>query len=274
MEANIDKLNAIREELLKVFEGDPRLFDANDVNKIVMNDNYLNRFLQRQRGDLKKAIDFVKQTLIWRKQEGLTKMNDSFIPRELYEIGGSLIYGTDVEGNAVMYMRAKYSKMPKEIRGAMERMMYFYVYKVLEKGLFEENDKGWTLVLDLSGISVCHCDPQAVFSALKMLHHMPSGIKRILIFDFPYFAKPLFKFALSLTPTEWRNLIQFVNLKQLQKLISPEKLPSFFENPQSKFESEIPADAKYIDEIDLTEIGLNSENKKIFKNYIEKIRNI
>ncbi|RWS11341.1 motile sperm domain containing-like protein [Dinothrombium tinctorium] len=201
-------------------------------------------------------------------------MTDASLPRELYEIGGVFIHGKDKDGNVMLFCRTKYSSFPRVAQNAMERANYYIAYKVLEIGLLEDNDCGWIMVIDFTDTKPTQFDPQMSFSLLKMLHYMPAGLKRILLFNLPWYGKPLLNLILSLVPSEWRKIVRIVNLEQILTIIPNENLPLFFQFPDAKYENEVPNEAKPLDEIDLEIFGLKPKDKKVFKKYLEKMQNL
>ncbi|RWS11343.1 Motile sperm domain-containing protein 2-like protein [Dinothrombium tinctorium] len=269
-------LNVLQKKLIALYENDGDVFDENDFNKIVLDEKYLKRFLLRQNGDLEKAFEFVKETLIWRKEEKLSQMTDASLPRELYEIAGVCIHGTDFDGNAVLYLRCRYATYPKEAKTAITRSNYYLLHKAFEKGLYG-GDKGWVMVLDFTGIKFTSFDPQMTYTVLKTLNRMPSGLSKLLLYNFPWYGKPFLQMLMSLVPKDWTHCGKIVNKDQILQIIPSENLPVFFENPSERHKNEIPSGAKYFDDMDKEEIelyGLKSEHRAIFKKYLTSFENI
>ncbi|RWR99003.1 motile sperm domain-containing protein 2-like isoform X1, partial [Dinothrombium tinctorium] len=137
------KLAKIQEALFNMWKEDSDLFDELDVQNIIQNRVYLDRFLLRQHGNVKKTIDVVKEALIWRKEKKISHITPSEIPLEFYDVDSVVIHGTDRDGNVVFFYQVKYTIIIEETREASLRLSIAKVFLTIEEGL--ANDKGFVV---------------------------------------------------------------------------------------------------------------------------------
>ncbi|RWS21611.1 motile sperm domain-containing protein 2-like protein, partial [Leptotrombidium deliense] len=206
----------VQERLLKLYEDDKDIFDDSDVKKIVQSMGYLRRFAQRQDANPDKTVEMVKNTLIWRKEQKLPQICESVIPLEFYELGACFLQGTDNDGNYILHVRAKYAIFNDKVKLAMERMFAYLLFRVVEEAMKLPTGKGWVLLADLTGISMAQYDLPEILWALKVVvNYMPAGLKSIIIYNLPWFAKPIVKVVMAFIPGEWKRIMHFVGHKEL-----------------------------------------------------------
>ncbi|RWS22288.1 Motile sperm domain-containing protein 2-like protein, partial [Leptotrombidium deliense] len=241
----------VQNRLFKEYEENNEIFDASDVKKIIKSLRYLRRFAQRQDGNVNKTFEMVKNTLIWRKAMKIPLMTDDLIPLEFYDLGIAFINGTDRDGNFIFNVRAKYAYFNENVNTALERMCIFMLFKVIEASITAGT--GWTLLLDITGISVTQWDFSELVWLLKVvINYMPAGLKSAILYNMPWFAKPFAKILMPFIPREWKHIIHIVGPKELPKLVPEEFIPCYMENPKNKFVIPTPSDAKSMSEIDTT----------------------
>ncbi|RWS24409.1 Motile sperm domain-containing protein 2-like protein [Leptotrombidium deliense] len=249
----------VQNRLLKVYEEDNTIFEASDVKKIVESFAYLRRFAQRQDGNAEKTFEMVKNTLIWRKEMKTPLIKDDIIPLEFYDLGAAFIHGIDLDGNVILNVRAKYAILNDKVRNAIERWLAFTMFKVVEMSM--HSGKGWTLLADLTGISVTQYDLPEILWVLKVVvNYMPAGIKSVIVYNLPWFAKPFVKIVMAFIPREWKKLIHFVGHKELLKLIPKDFIPGYIENPNMQFCAPVPPDAKPLSDIDLMYLNTDRDD--------------
>ncbi|RWS00075.1 Motile sperm domain-containing protein 2-like protein [Dinothrombium tinctorium] len=206
----------------------------------------------------------VKEALIWRKEKRIPHITPEVVPREIYEVGAIIQHETDYEGNAVLYFRAKYAFVTKETRECGLRLMIAAVYALIEQGLAQ--DKGWVLFNDLTDVTMANCNIVEALNAFRIYHkYTPAGLKKVIFYNVPWFAKHILKSSVALLPSEWRKVIHFLNKNELKKIIPAENLPSFIADPTITFKTPYPADVKDIDHCDLDLLGVKNEDKDAFQ---------
>ncbi|RWS02240.1 Motile sperm domain-containing protein 2-like protein [Dinothrombium tinctorium] len=260
----------IQESLLKMYEEQNDLFDELDVQNIIMNKVYLRRFFVRQNGNVPKTIDMIKEALIWRKEKNLPHITPSHAPREIYEVGAIIQHETDYDGNSVIYFRNKYAFITKETRECGVRLLLSLVYLQIENGL--NNNKGWMVVNDFTDITMANCNAVEALSVFRIYNkYTPEGLRKVIFYNVPWFAKHILKSLASMLPSEWRKIIHIVDKGSLHKFIPPENIPSFITNPAVRFQTPYPPDVKDIDHSDLELIGVKPEDKAAFKAFFDKL---
>ncbi|RWS12740.1 motile sperm domain-containing protein 2-like isoform X1 [Dinothrombium tinctorium] len=258
----------VQEKLLKIVEDEKDIFDETDVKKIVQSMSYLRKYCQRQDGKADKTVEMVKEALIWRKEHQIPKLTEANIPREFIETGFIYISGADIEGNPLLCIRGKYCHFTPSTKEGCERILSYFLFKALEQGM--ANGKGWTILVDLTGLSMAQYDVPEVLWVLKVIvNYMPSGLKNMIGVNIPWFAKPLVKVVMSFIPSDWKKIIQFVSSKELYKFIPKESVPKYIENPREKFHITAPPECKPMSEIDVEALAL--EDKEEFIKFFQKV---
>ncbi|RWS21775.1 Motile sperm domain-containing protein 2-like protein [Leptotrombidium deliense] len=262
----------VQNRLLKEYDENKEIFDASDVSKIVERLSYLRRFAQRQDGNADKTFEMVKNTLIWRKDMKLPLMTDDVLPIEFYDLGSGFIHGTDFNGNLIFHVRAKYCCFSDKVNKAIQRFFAYMLFKVTEISIIER--KGWTLFIDMTGVSVTQFDLAGLLWLLKFIvSYLPAGLKSIILYNLPWYSKPLMKVFMTFIPREWKQIIHIVGQKELTKLIPNEFIPCYIENPKLKYNVAIPPEAKPLSKIDVTYYDTEREDLvDYFYNILYKIK--
>ncbi|RWS22428.1 motile sperm domain-containing protein 2-like protein [Leptotrombidium deliense] len=268
------KVAEIQRILIEKYRKNETLFDEFDVNKIVKDEKYVNSYLMRQKCNLNDTVSMIENALIWRKEHCLSKLCETSFSREFYEIGALFIQGIDIEDNILLFVRAKYSSCDKKCREAFRRTAAYFMFKAHENALYE-NRNGWTLFMDMSDVRISECDILEFFNILKILvNYIPSGLKRIIIFQMPSFVKIFMKIGTAVLPTDWKQIIAFADSNDITKYIAVDQLPHFITKTGESFVADIPANVKCFDECDCEVIGIKNEDKFAFKSLIAKWKSL
>ncbi|RWS20266.1 Motile sperm domain-containing protein 2-like protein, partial [Leptotrombidium deliense] len=250
-------LAEVHNRLLNVYEENNEIFDASDVSKIVERLSYLRRFAQRQNGNADKTFEMVKNTLIWRKEMKIPQITEEVIPIEYYDLGVTFIHGTDFNGNFIFHIRGKYAHFNDKVNTAIEKFISFLLFKLTEMSIKEK--KGWTMFIDLTGVSMKQFDLPELLWVLK--------------FIVTYLPAAFVKMFMTFIPREWKQIIHIVGHKELTKLIPNEFIPCYIENPKLKYRAAIPPDAKPLSEIDVTYLDTKREDLiNYFNNILYKMK--
>ncbi|RWS09385.1 Motile sperm domain-containing protein 2-like protein [Dinothrombium tinctorium] len=265
-----DKVAKIQAALLTMWKQDSELFDELDVQNIIWNKVYLHRFLLRQHGNVKKTIEMVKETLIWRKEKRIPHIIPSAVPREIYDLGPMITHGTDRDGNVVLYIRLKCLFVIEETKESNIRLLMARVFSTFEEGL--ANNKGFVLFYDATDVTMANYHLAEALDAFRIFQkYVPSGLTKIVFYNLTWYARSLIKPAFALLQNELRKMLHFVNKNDVDKIISPKSLPPFITDPATKYKIPRPPDVKDIDHCDLELIGVKLEDREAYKAFIEKL---
>lgn len=211
----------------------------------------------------------MKISLKWRKNEGLSDAQDSSFPREFFMIGACHVYNTDLDGNCVLHFRVKVYRNIKEIKDVMEKFVAFQMFKADELGRNNGEDTGWTLVFDLTSITATQYDlPELVWLIQTLLKYYPSGLKKVIVYNLPWFFKPVVSICMAFVPLEWKRIIFFENAKDIFKHIAMENLPEYIGGTCPQSHREVPPGTRTAVELAQEVYNMSEQDvEKIMKNF-------
>lgn len=125
-------LAEVREKLRQIHKEHPEWIHDLDMQKLIMDSRYLNRFLQRSGNDVEKAVKVTLDTLKWRIDKNLPGLEYESFPREFYDRGAVFLHGQDRRGHLVIYGRAKMFVKCDEFKEMMDRFAPFVYYRGMD----------------------------------------------------------------------------------------------------------------------------------------------
>ncbi len=128
----------LRDRFLEEVAKNPDLYYQEDIDRIKSSDWPLQRFLLVRKNKVEDALKSLINAMQWRKSYGVLEINDQDFPREIYQCGYAIIYGTDINGASVVIMRGNINK---KIKSWVPIMKKFFIYQI-EKIDAQNNGKG------------------------------------------------------------------------------------------------------------------------------------
>ncbi|RWS07166.1 motile sperm domain-containing protein 2-like protein [Dinothrombium tinctorium] len=242
-------VDRIKEKIMEDVAANPDSYDKKDVEKLTST-SYIRRYMERQKGEEDKTVDMMKKVLKKRKEANWSEEDESVVPIEFYKIGACFIYNEDKEGNPVLYMRVKFYRMIPELRKPMEDFVVWMMYKADEMGAKKGEEYGWTIVFDLTGVSMAQYDlPELLFLIQTFIDYFPAGLRRVYVNNIPWIFKPLVSVVLQFIPNEWKGLIKFIKKDEIFKYIEKKNVPKFLGGTCKKSYREVPEGSRSVKEM-------------------------
>ncbi|RWS26053.1 motile sperm domain-containing protein 2-like protein [Leptotrombidium deliense] len=224
-----DRVNEVRDLLMKEFQSNTEKYDENDIALILQHSEYryVERFLERQKYCVEECVKMIKDTLRWRKEEGLSNLTDYSFPELCYSIGFQYIYEFDCDHNSVVHIRFKfYHKYNQHFVNLMEKYFCYLAFKADQIGA--QLNTGWILVADLTSVSVRQWDLQHFLWLLKIYtNYCPFGLRKVIIYNIAWFLKPILNAAYAVIPQHIKNIMYVVHADQLHSFIPKANLPKY-----------------------------------------------
>ncbi|RWS03131.1 motile sperm domain-containing protein 2-like protein [Dinothrombium tinctorium] len=259
---SLQVIDDIREEIMEDVAANPDLYDKKDAEKLTSK-SFILRYMERQKGDQNKTVEMMKLALKKRKERNWLLDDDSEVPLEFYKIGACFIYNEDKEGNPVLYMRVKYYRMIPELRKPMENFVVWMMYKADEMGAKKGEEYGWTIVFDLTGVSMAQYDlPELLFLIQTFIDYFPAGLKQVYVNNIPWIFKPLVSVVLQFIPNEWKGLIKFTKKDEIFKYIEKKNVPKFLGGTCKKSYREVPEGSRSVMEVSKEQLDYYNVNEK------------
>lgn len=264
------------------------LFDSRDVSYFLLSCDdhilgYLNRFRSANsivhdkatRKEADKTIGIIRETLHWRKESGISDLNDFSFPIEFYSVGGLFLYTTDKFNNVILVFRVKmYQKIPE----LQEGMELFTTYKMFEAhNLTVSHDgspakySGWALIFDLTDVTMSQCDlPQLFWLINTFLSYFPKTLRAAYVVNVPWILKKLLSFILSIIPSEWAAIVKVVSSKELTKYVESENLPDYLGGTCRQSYRVVPRGARPVEELAFEKYGIPWDKSSQIKGQFDK----
>lgn len=94
-----ETLDKVKEQLDQLVENNKELIDEDDYRSLINDTKLLRRYIKRKRNHVEPSVQFIFETLQWRKRNQINNFKETDFPKEFYECGGLYLHGKDVNGN-------------------------------------------------------------------------------------------------------------------------------------------------------------------------------
>ncbi|CAG2118580.1 unnamed protein product, partial [Medioppia subpectinata] len=162
-------------------EGDCDLYDPNDVHTVRTNDYAIHRFLMANDMNAKQAYSQLREAYRWRREFPVHR-DFSHCGVEVFRCGAMFIFAADRDGRPVLYTRVRtHVKIPE-----LERIVEEIIVTTFEKLDQLAGDKGFTVVMDVSGAGLSNVDMRAVKFMIKVMRqYYPESLRCVLVVNLP-----------------------------------------------------------------------------------------
>ncbi|RWS10939.1 motile sperm domain-containing protein 2-like protein [Dinothrombium tinctorium] len=226
----------VKARLLSHYEECENDFYNKDVALFIQRDefNFVERYLQKFKFDIERTVDVMKKTLQWRKAKGISQMTDASFPAIFYKYGLMFIFKTDIDGNLVFHFRVRLKeKFHPDIEEAFKLFYSYLLFKIDQ--MAATIGRQWLYLGDFSNCAMRNLDVQLLLWGLNLcVEKYPAGLKAILVYNLPWFAKPVFTAALKLMPYSLRSIVEVIDKSKLNNYIPAENLPKYLGGSETK----------------------------------------
>jgi hypothetical protein len=158
-------------------------------------DNEISKWLIASDLDVDKALDNIKETLIWRKTIKIQSILHHDYS-DMLELNKIVLQGKSMDGSLLLWWMAK-SSWSSTFSGRDRELQYFiYLLEKSRKAESRKEGMRMTLVFDISGVKSEKSEIDYIFSLISITgKHFPETISRIFIFPKSAFTSMIIKIA-------------------------------------------------------------------------------
>nr|XP_029730585.1 motile sperm domain-containing protein 2-like [Aedes albopictus]XP_029730586.1 motile sperm domain-containing protein 2-like [Aedes albopictus] len=191
-------------------------FDERDMNKIMANDVWLTKFLENNDLDMKKSLEQLWDTCMWRKTANINEISEDNIRLDYVHDGIMFSRGKDVDGKAVFIFRSRlYTRGSRDL-DEMKRVFIYW----LERCIREANDDYITFMFELTDAGLSNVDmdlTKYIITTLKSYY--PYSLNYILVYDLPWILNATFQIIKRLLPAKAVDRLKNINNKNIRDFI-------------------------------------------------------
>lgn len=197
----------------------PGDFHPSDYDRVKV-DKYLQRVLQHEDNDLKRATDTLWDIMVWRKTVGASDINESTLRLDYVKDGIFFPHGRDVDGSLILIVKSKmHVKGQKEFEDIKKILIYW-----LDRIEREENGKKITLFFDMDGCGLGNMDMELTKYLINLFKlYYPYFLNYIVIYQMPWVLNAAFKVVKSLLPAKAVERMKFTNKDTLKEVVTPDQ---------------------------------------------------
>lgn len=231
-DVTFEELNYVRSKFLEsVAIENEDLYDQVDIERVKSHDWTVQRYILDRDHKLDDAVEMLKETMKWRKENDVNNIKESDFPAEFWT-SELFVYEQDVTGHTVGYVRSCLHKKFSEWQKLEERFVLFF-FETIEKRARERNTSGderWMFVWDCDSSTLFNTNIELIKHFITtLLYHYPIGAYYIYIHQLPFICWALYQLAKRMCPERYVHILIFTDKKSIVEKIGAENLPDYFE---------------------------------------------
>lgn len=199
----------------------PGGFHERDMNKIMANDIWLTKFLENNDLDMKKSLEQLWDTCIWRKTANINDISEDNIRLDYIQDGIMFARGKDLDGKTVFIFRSRlYTRGSRDL-DEMKRVFLYW----LERCIREANDDYITFMFELTDAGLSNVDmdfTKYIITTLKSYY--PYSLNYILVYDLPWILNATFQIIKRLLPAKAVDRLKNINNKNIRDYIDEDNM--------------------------------------------------
>ncbi|XP_041857166.1 motile sperm domain-containing protein 2 [Melanotaenia boesemani] len=197
-------------------------YDSRDVERLQKDDDLVEGYLTWRLYVVDDTLKMIDESFQWRKEFGVNDLNESIIPKWMFETGAVYLHGYDKEGNKLFWFKVKLHI--KDAKTVVDKKKYIAFW--LERYAKKEPGMPLTVVFDMaeSGISNIDMDfVKYIINCFKVYY--PKFLSKMIIVDMPWIMNAAWKIVRSWLGPEAISKLKFASKAEIQTFIGPEYLP-------------------------------------------------
>lgn len=199
----------------------PGGFHERDLKKIMANDVWLSKFLENNDLDLKKSLEQIWETCVWRKTAKINEISEDNIRMDYVHEGIMMARGRDLDGKIVFIYRSRlYTRGSRDL-DEMKRVFLYW----LERCIREANDDYITFMFELTDAGLSNVDmdlTKYIITTLKSYY--PFSLNYILVYDLPWILNATFQIIKRLLPAKAVDRLRNINNKNIRDYIDEDNM--------------------------------------------------
>ncbi|KAM9039547.1 motile sperm domain-containing protein 2 isoform X1 [Sarcophilus harrisii] len=197
-------------------------YDSRDVEKLQQDDTWVESFLCWRHDVVDETLKMIDESFQWRKEFAVNDLNESTLPKWLFEVGAVYLHGYDKEGNKLFWFRVKFHTKDNKTILDKKKLVAFW----LERYAKRENGKPLTVMFDMSETGLSNIDMDIVRFIINCFKvYYPKYLTKIVVFDMPWIMNAAFKIVKGWLGPEAVNMLKFTGKNEVQEHVSIEYLP-------------------------------------------------
>uniref|UniRef100_A0AAX7V6L8 CRAL-TRIO domain-containing protein n=1 Tax=Astatotilapia calliptera TaxID=8154 RepID=A0AAX7V6L8_ASTCA len=197
-------------------------YDPRDVERLQTDDSLVEGYLTWRIYNVDDALKMIDESLHWRKEYGVNDINESTIPRWMFETGAVYLHGYDKEGNKLFWFKVKLHV--KDSKTVIDKKKYVAFW--LERYAKKEPGMPLTVVFDMTDSGLSNVDMEFVKYIINCFKvYYPKFLSKMIIVDMPWILNAAWKIVKSWLGPEAISKLRFASKSEVQTYIGPEYLP-------------------------------------------------
>ncbi|RWS27851.1 Motile sperm domain-containing protein 2-like protein [Leptotrombidium deliense] len=178
-------------------------YNKEDAKRVLLDDNYLLKFIDKKKITLQEAFEEIDETLKWRNNFGVAKISANDFPEEFLSLVNLSAYVKLVNRVPVVFVRLKLCKCEKWRKTYHKFIVY--ILELMEKRS-PNRDTQWNLVLDLMHEELSNLESDLEYFGVEtFLRYFPQKISYVVIYQIPWFLWLISKLTLALLPSHFAD---------------------------------------------------------------------
>ncbi|XP_053622698.1 motile sperm domain-containing protein 2-like [Plodia interpunctella] len=215
-----DLRSAFEKRMKQGIPNPPGEFDPQDL-ELIKDDKYLNKVLDHQDRDLKKASNMLWEIMLWRKTVGANQINESNIRLDYLKEGVFFPRGRDKDGGVLLIIKNKLHVRGQKDFNDIKRILIYWLERIDR----EENHVGKiTLFFDMEGCGMGNVDMELIKFLISLFETFyPNFMNYIVIYQMPWILNAVFKIVKTLLPAKGIDILKSLNRDNLKTIVPPDQ---------------------------------------------------
>ncbi|KAM4558168.1 motile sperm domain-containing protein 2 isoform 1-T2 [Odontesthes bonariensis] len=197
-------------------------YDPRDVERLQEDHALVEGYLTWRIYVVDDALKMIDESFQWRKEFGVNDINESTIPKWMFETGAVFLHGYDKEGNKLFWFKVKLHV--KDAKTVLDKKKYVAFW--LERYAKKEPGMPLTVVFDMSDSGLSNIDMDFVKYVINCFKvYYPKFLSKMIIVDMPWIMNAAWKIVKSWLGPEAISKLKFASKTEIQTFIDPEYLP-------------------------------------------------
>ena len=213
----------------------------------------------------------MSECLAFRNKKGINEVRPDMLPHELYDIPGKF-QSTRKDLHKCFYILATTFKKIDQQTEIITDFLSYQAEKELSN--FGSGGNELTIFIEMSTATVAQIDIKLVMDLCSVLFNSYLFMMRkIVIFDLPWYYRPVFKLMLKLLPSKYHDFFELRTSSDSTKDLDFKQnvLPEFLGGGVQVAPIETPDECRSIEEIGPLR-GIKPENVQKFKEFLDSFK--
>lgn len=252
----------LRDLFLEQYKQEPELYYDEDVALVRECKFLMQRCLISRRKNVGDSLAMLTAMLKWRKEVRLRELTDQDFPVEYFSAGIAFIYEPDKYNNKTLYIRTRLLKCVPELRASFKLFMAYLLYQIDD---CQDGAETFSITFDLTQTGWNNYDIDLLMHFLTLLKdYFPLNVDYILAINFPWVLSAAWSVIKRLIPPERRDVVVFIQDKQVQDFVEQENLPDFLGGSCDRdYQFQPKTQLRFVDQLLAQEEPCNLSAKRI-----------